>query len=263
MRDKFANPDNDPRGPYCAVDLTMPGSKPPLLYEWQGILPPRGRCWRITRERGEEMEADGRVIWPKRSRLPRMKRYLADLPDHRNDDVLDASGAATKIQLVLRKALRAIASEIARTPRALGAVEWRDLERVLREVFESIGFDTRLTRPGRDGGFDLEVSCFEEGRKEVYLVEVKHWKPPSRPGMAIVSRFTEVVIAERADRGLLLSSSGFTREVIRGRSEVEQQLVRIGSDSKIVTLCQLYVRNGRGAWLSTSALPEILFHGTI
>ncbi|WP_162801228.1 restriction endonuclease [Azospirillum brasilense] len=188
---------------------------------------------------------------------------MADLPDHRNDDVLDASGAATKIQLVLRKALRAIASEIARTPRALGAVEWRDLERVLREVFESIGFDTRLTRPGRDGGFDLEVSCFEEGRKEVYLVEVKHWKPPSRPGMAIVSRFTEVVIAERADRGLLLSSSGFTREVIRGRSEVEQQLVRIGSDSKIVTLCQLYVRNGRGAWLSTSALPEILFHGTI
>ena len=66
--------------------------------------------------------------------------------------------------------MRALVHEIARDPAALWSIEWRDLERVLREVLEKLGFSTHLTRPGKDGGYDLEVSCLESGERKTYLV---------------------------------------------------------------------------------------------
>jgi hypothetical protein len=86
--------------------------------------------------------------------------------------------------------LQALANEIVRSPDYLMHVEWRDLERLLSEVLSILGFDVLVTRPGRDGGFDLEIRCKEFGQPVIYLVEIKHWKAPSRPGSDILERFS-------------------------------------------------------------------------
>lgn len=83
---------------------------------------------------------------------------------------------------IIRVAMRALARRIATFPAELQMLEWRDLERVLREVFEGIGFATHLTRHGKDGGFDLELSAQTEQGKKSYLVEVKHWTT-QKPGV--------------------------------------------------------------------------------
>lgn len=140
-----------------------------------------------------------------------------------------------------------LARAIAQTPSALFEIEWRDLERVLREVFERIGFSTRITRPGKDGGYDLEVSCSVRGESENYLVEVKHWTQGQKgPGKKQFSSFFDVVVTEqKATGGLSLSSSGFTKEVLHGRTEIERPMVRLGDRAKILTLPS-YIESERG-----------------
>ncbi len=56
----------------------------------------------------------------------------------------------------------------------------RSVNRVLREVFEGMGFDTTLTRSSKTR-FDLELVTNTERGKETYLVEVKHWTE-QKPG---------------------------------------------------------------------------------
>lgn len=263
---RYANPDDDPRGPYCAVDLTAPGSRPNLIYFWKEILPPPGRHWRVDQATAHSLDAAGQVIWPANNGRPRRKRYLSDLSDFSQDNVRnqdDSVKSEENIFIIFRNAMRAAAEEIARAPNSLKNIEWRELEKVLREVLEGLGFETRLTRPGRDGGFDLEVKCTEEGRRATYLVEVKHWAKPSQPGRAIVSRFVDVVVKLSADRGLILSSSGFTADVLHGYSEIERQRVRLGDSEKIVALCQQYVSRKDGLMISETELPTLLFMSTV
>jgi hypothetical protein len=109
--------------------------------------------------------------------------------DHEGDaDQLAELGPVAKL---LRRAMQGLASIIAAQPQELINVEWRDLERLLFEVFEGLGFDTTLTRPAKDGGFDLRLVA--DGF--TYFVEVKHWAERSKVGEGIVSRFTEFVIS--------------------------------------------------------------------
>lgn len=257
--DRYRNPDNDSRGPYLLADLTIHGVRPHLQYDWRGHLPSSGRHWRFTLDRAQAEDADGRIVWPASGGRPRLKRYISEQQDVLRDQE-EAPGAS--VERALRSMLRALAQEIVRSPDYLMHVEWRDLERLLGEVLSGLGFDVLVTRPGRDGGFDLELRCAEAGQPVLYLVEIKHWKAPSRPGSEILERFFEVVMVNGASRGLLLSSSGYSVPALSGRSEIARQLVRLGDAEKIVALCQSYVRHTLGAWTPTDALPRILFADT-
>jgi hypothetical protein len=170
----------------------------------------------------------------------------------------------SQLEFIVRTAMKAIATEIARNPLCLRDVEWRDLERVLREVFERLGFTTQLTRSGKDGGFDLHLECKEAGETRTFLVEVKHWVGSGKkPGRSILSALVDVVArAASGATGLLLSSSGFTADVLNGRTEVEQQTVRLGGQSKIVSLCQNYLQSAEGLWSPTTELADMLLEGT-
>ncbi|MBR1158070.1 restriction endonuclease [Bradyrhizobium elkanii] len=258
--DRYRNPDNDSRGPYLLADLTVHGVRPRLQYDWRGHLPPNGRHWRFTLERAQAEDTNGRIVWPANGGRPRLKRYVSEQQEALRDQD-EAPGAM--VERALRSMLQALAQEIVCSPDYLMHVEWRDLERLLGEVLSGLGFNVLVTRPGRDGGFDLELRCVEAGQPMIYLVEIKHWKAPSRPGSDILERFFEVAMAYGASRGLLLSSSGYTVPALSGRTEIARQPVRLGDANKIVALCQSYVRHTLGAWTPTDTLPRILFADTL
>ncbi|MES0170596.1 restriction endonuclease [Mesorhizobium sp. M0027] len=260
--DRYRNPDNDPRGPYLLADLTMRGLRPLLQYEWRGRIPSEGRHWRFTFERAEAEDAGGRIVWPDDGQSPRLKRYFADVADEREPPPGQEAVPGALVECALRSMLQALAQEIVRSPDYLVHVEWRDLERLLGEILSVLGFEVVVTRPGRDGGFDLELRCIESDQPAIYLVEIKHWTAPSRPSPDILERFFEVVVAKRASRGLLLSSSGYSAPALSGRSEIARQLIRLGNADKIVGLCQSYVRRMHGTWTPTHMLPKILFADT-
>ena len=258
---RYKNPDSDPRGAYFLSDVTSPFERPTLQYEWHGQMPPKGRSWRYTKERAAVLEAEGRIAFSSNGR-PLLKRYLSEAKS--KNDLEANANASSRLEVVVRAAMKAIASEIAKDPRCLRDVEWRDLERVMREVFEQLGFTTELTRSGKDGGFDLRLESKERGETHIFLIEVKHWLASGkRPGSKVLSSLVDVVAsAGGKTTGMLLSSSGFTQNILSGRTEVEQHTVRIAGQNKIVSLCQSYLESVEGVWFPTTELSEMLLEGS-
>ncbi|MDF2457753.1 MAG: site-specific DNA-methyltransferase [Nitrospira sp.] len=83
----YANPDEDPLGPWIPGDpfANKPYSKG--LYQIVGpsgrtFSPPPGRYWRVSEERLRELDADGRIWWgPTGEARPSIKRYLSEVSD--------------------------------------------------------------------------------------------------------------------------------------------------------------------------------------
>jgi site-specific DNA-methyltransferase (adenine-specific) len=68
---------------YFRRDLTasMSHASRGQLYKWKGIRPPPSRCWAMTKENMDELEAKGRIHWPrKKGGMPRLKVYPEDVP---------------------------------------------------------------------------------------------------------------------------------------------------------------------------------------
>lgn len=84
---RFTLDDNDGRGPYEGAPLDSPNPRPNLTYEYKGFTPP-GNGWRVSRELMEELDADNRLIFPKKAdgRI-RRKNYMAELKGRPIGDV--------------------------------------------------------------------------------------------------------------------------------------------------------------------------------
>ncbi len=83
----YANPDNDPRGPWLPGDpyANKPYSRGEYTLEGptgRSFRPPPGRFWRISEEKLRELDADDRIWWgPKKDARPSIKRYLSEVSD--------------------------------------------------------------------------------------------------------------------------------------------------------------------------------------
>ena len=82
---KYKNPDGDPRGSWFGDNLRA--NKPYSLGTYSVTGPtgrtftvPPGRFWRISKEKFEQMDGDGRIWWGARGdAFPTMKRFLSDV----------------------------------------------------------------------------------------------------------------------------------------------------------------------------------------
>lgn len=258
---RYKNPDDDPAGPYVLQDVTSSFDRPNQRFLWHGRMPPEGRSWRYSQEHAKRLDSEGRIVVSPNAGL-RMKRYLREAVEREREE--QTFVAVPSVDFIIRRAMKLIPLAIAENPKCLRDVEWRDLERAMYEVFEQLGFGAELTRSGKDGGFDLRLEFDEAGEKQVFLIEVKHWLGSGkRPGEDVLSALVDVVVSEGNEtRGVLLSTSGFTRNVLRGRTEVEQHKVKIAGEKKIVSLCQSYRESVEGVWFPTTELSELLLEGT-
>ena len=84
---RYRNHDNDPRGPWTSGDMTAkagPGRRKDQFYDvklpsGRVVRPATGTCWRYTRERFDELVADGRIDFGAGNKMPRLKRYLSEV----------------------------------------------------------------------------------------------------------------------------------------------------------------------------------------
>jgi site-specific DNA-methyltransferase (adenine-specific) len=78
----FDQTDTDGRR-YARRDLTasMQRASKGQLYEWKGVRPPPSRCWAMTKDKMDELDAQGKIHWPKKADgMPRLKLFPEDLP---------------------------------------------------------------------------------------------------------------------------------------------------------------------------------------
>jgi adenine-specific DNA-methyltransferase len=90
MEARYANPDNDPRGPWTSGDLSArnyysEGKYPidcPGGRQIDG--PPPGTYWRVKKSKFLDLDRAGRIYWGEdRNNQPRIKRYLSEVKQGR------------------------------------------------------------------------------------------------------------------------------------------------------------------------------------
>ena len=83
----YKNHDNDPRGAWTSGDLSVKtysvvNDYPITTPTGNIIYPPAGACWRVSKEKFEEMVADNRIYFSKNGAgVPRIKRFLSEVKD--------------------------------------------------------------------------------------------------------------------------------------------------------------------------------------
>ncbi|MCR4469849.1 MULTISPECIES: restriction endonuclease [unclassified Burkholderia] len=172
----------------------------------------------------------------------------------RNDNV----DVETEVRVMMRDLSGQLARLIASQPAALMHLEWRDVERVVAEVFDGLGFGVELTPGSKDGGKDVILTCTVNGKRAEYYVEIKHWRSATRFGSAAIERLLKVIVKERKDGGLFLSTYGFTENAFEQLTAIEKQKLKFGDKEKIVAFCQSYIKAKSGLWSPPEDLTDIL-----
>jgi len=86
MDARYANPDDDPRGPWTSGDLAARNpysvGRYPITTPSGRIIPgpPKGSYWRVSNAKLESLDADRRIWWgPDGTGVPRIKRFLSEV----------------------------------------------------------------------------------------------------------------------------------------------------------------------------------------
>lgn len=85
MDSRYKNPDNDPRGLWKSSDLSVKTYNAAYDYpittpNGRVVNPPKGRCWRTSKEKIQELIADNRIWFgPEGKNVPSIKRFLSEV----------------------------------------------------------------------------------------------------------------------------------------------------------------------------------------
>ena len=169
----------------------------------------------------------------------------------------DQSENPYDILIHLRKFNKSIIRCIACAPEQLYNLEWRDTERVIAELFEGIGFNVTLTRCSKDGGKDIILEYKIGNSTKSYIIEIKHWKSKTKVNKNSVKRFTQIVVNENREKGLMISTFGYTRNYYESLTEHELKKVCFGTRNKIVDLCKTYEKIRGGIWVPLDLEGEL------
>lgn len=153
---------------------------------------------------------------------------------------------------------------VANNPKELDNLEWRDMERMLAEVFEGLGFKVELTPGSKDGGKDIILECSVSNENKTYIVEVKHWRSGQHVGKKFISDFVNVIAREKRVGGLYLATYGYCEDAFEALTEVGHDVViGLGAEKKIVSLCKSFVKAESCLWSLPDNLPGLLFDDII
>lgn len=97
-------------------------------------------------------------------------------------------------------------------------------EKVIAEIFIRLGYYVDPTSKTRDGGFDLYVASKKEIGIFLYLVECKRFIPPHKVGVELIRNLHGVVDMNRANAGILVTTSYFTNDAINFQKKVKFQI---------------------------------------
>ncbi|MDD5608922.1 MAG: site-specific DNA-methyltransferase, partial [Ignavibacterium sp.] len=87
MNARYSNPDDDKRGPWTSGDLSVKTYSASMDYpittpSGRIVNPPAGYCWRVNKEKLEEMINDNRIWFGKKgNNVPRIKRFLSEVQE--------------------------------------------------------------------------------------------------------------------------------------------------------------------------------------
>jgi len=131
----------------------------------------------------------------------------------------------TQVVQASRRIWEDLVRYFAEHPEALRETEPRTLEELVRELLDREGMDAKLTPKTRDGGFDvLAFARTAFGPELLYLVECKRYAAGRPVGVEVVRSLYGVVEREKANAGIIVTTSSFTKGALRFQQDVRHRL---------------------------------------
>lgn len=103
---------------------------------------------------------------------------------------------------------------LAKNPKLLYELHPRRFEELVAELLRAQGFEPTLTPRTRDGGRDILAARSDALGSLLYLVECKRYAPKNKVGVEVVRAIHGVTNAERATKGVIVTTSSFTKDAI-------------------------------------------------
>lgn len=129
-----------------------------------------------------------------------------------------------RIRPTIASASHLILSQLRRKPQDVYELRPRAFEELIAEILANSGYDIKLTPQTRDGGYDiLAYYACDEG-EGLCLVETKRYKRERRIGVGAVRSLYGALKDKEADRAMLVSTSGFSRDALAFQSRHPYEL---------------------------------------
>lgn len=117
----------------------------------------------------------------------------------------------------------------------------REFEKLIAELLHDKGFEVELTKQTRDNGYDILAMKYLNGFSPIkYLVECKKYAENRKIGVDIIRGFKEVLSTEQANKGLIVTTSYFTKDAIKKQQETPLLLEYKDKDEVIDWVNQYY-----------------------
>lgn len=117
-------------------------------------------------------------------------------------------------QIVLPQVNLEILTYYRNNPKKLLTMDWRKFEELVADIFKVAGFDVTLTPGRKDGGIDIiAVQNSSLTGPLTHLIQCKRYS--HNVGVEPIRGLFGVVTAERANHGICVTTSDFTKEAIR------------------------------------------------
>lgn len=208
MLQRYKNPDNDPRGPWLLSDLAARNpysqGRYPITTKTGRVVdgPPAGSYWRISKQKFDEFENDGRIWWGESGdNRPGIKRFLSEVQAGVVPQTLWSwkdVGSTRNAKQYLSALLSASSSDdLFVTPKPVGLIE-RVLQLATNQ--DSIVLDS-FAGSGATAHAVLQQNVKDDGQRRFLLVEMED--------------YADKLTAERVRRAINgYSFTGTQREVL-------------------------------------------------
>ena len=140
---------------------------------------------------------------------------------------------------------REVLAYFGRHPELMHSLPPRKFEELVASVFRQNGFSVELTPETRDGGVDIfAVQKSGLSGSSLHLIECKRYLPHNTVGIGVVQRLLGVVEQHKATKGIVVTTSSFTRDAVLVAESAQHRLV-LNEYSKLTS------------WLAAFSKPAI------
>ncbi|MBS1594283.1 MAG: restriction endonuclease [Bacteroidetes bacterium] len=154
----------------------------------------------------------------------RFKEYLLNVyTDKEANDQESSQQEKSENSLIIvddSHRLKRIILDVYKDNSILYTLEPRAFEEMIAELLDDRGFKVKLTKKTKDDGYD--ILCIDYSNKlfeSKFLVECKRYSENRKVGVEIVRSFKEVIATEKANKGIIVTSSYFTSGAIKKKDE--------------------------------------------
>jgi restriction endonuclease Mrr len=132
--------------------------------------------------------------------------------------------AGVRVEIDLKEINEELVRHLARHPSQLHQLPSRTFEELVAELFRAKGYQVEVTKRTRDGGLDIRAAMKSDIGTVLILIECKRFSPQHKVGVHVVRGLYGVVEAERATKGLVATTSAFTKDAKSFQSTVSARM---------------------------------------